>query len=524
MTRLRFALLFDGTRLEQWRLRCLEELEPHAELARVVVAPRTPAVDSAGSRLLDAYARRLEQGSLVELGEQFAAGPAPGVAGGDDAIDFVLGLGQVTVPPGLAEATRLGVWRFEHEVRAQRLPFFAEVYAGEDVTRAALVAVDGPQGTLTIEEGVFRTDKRSYGASRARIVNAIAVWPARACRRLSHGSVQLQQRTMTAGTKRRCGLARFAGKLAARRLGLAWERLFRHPQWNVGVLHRPIEALLEPGAYNDADVDWFPLDGKEGFLADPFAVLRDGHLQILCEYFDYRESRGRICALEHSAHGFSSERRDALSPPVHTSYPFLLDLPDGIYCVPETANAGEIALYRATELLGEWVKVTVLVEGFPGVDPTVFRHDGHWWLLCTRKGAQEDSELWVWHAPEVTGPWESHPLNPVKTDVRGARPAGPPFVHDGVLYRPTQDCSATYGGRTTLQRVTHLTPTEFAEEPVTVLEASARSPFPRGPHTVTPIGDVVLVDGCRTTFVPAAFRAFLAIWARSLTRRMRRSS
>jgi hypothetical protein len=116
----------------------------------------------------------------------------------------------------------------------------------------------------------------------------------------------------------------------------------------------------------------------------------------------------------------------------------------------------------------------------------------------------------------------AHALNPVQTDVRRARPGGTPFLHAGVLYRPAQDCSTSYGGRISLQRVTRLTPSEFAEETVSLLELSPEGSFPGGPHTVTPIGDVVLVDGRRTVLVPAAFRAFLAIWGSALIRRVRR--
>ena len=43
-------------------------------------------------------------------------------------------------------------------------------------------------------------------------------------------------------------------------------------------------------------------------------------------------------------------------------------------------------------------------------------------------------------------------LAAVKTDVRSARPAGTPFVYQGELYRPAQDCSRTYGGSIVIHR------------------------------------------------------------------------
>ncbi|MCP9485234.1 MAG: hypothetical protein MSC30_05210 [Gaiellaceae bacterium MAG52_C11] len=527
MEQLRFALLYDGARLERWHLGCLEELERVAELVGIVVAQESAlhAPPRPRSRLLRWYGQRLAQAAAVSVADRFAHLPASSLERG--AVDFVLRLGRVAVPAGVAERARLGLWSFEHEAEGTELPFFAEVYAGADVTRAALVAIRSGRDVSVLVEGAFRTDKRSYTASRNRIQDAITSWPARVCRRVGSGGAvdALNEAVTPAGESPAEGasLALFAARIASRRAGLAWTRLFRHPQWNVGVLRRPVQTLLTTGTYTDEEVEWFPLEGRAGFLADPFAIAREGRLHILCEYFDYRESSGRICALEYSVDGFSSQPVDALSLALHVSYPYVLDVPEGVFCVPETAAGKEVAMYRASELPGSWSKAGVILPDFAGVDPTMFRHEERWWLVCTRQGPQEDAELWVWHAPEIAGPWTPHDLNPVKTDVRGARPGGAPFVHDGTLYRPAQDCSKAYGGRITLQRVIRLTPTEFVEELAAVVEASSSSRFPLGPHTLTPIGNVVLVDGRRTIFVPVAFRAFLGIWGRAIVRRARRA-
>jgi len=535
MKRLRFALIFNGNSLERWHVSCLDQLEELAELAGVIVAAAHPSPSSRGAgSMMRSYARRVNDRSTVDVTERFAHVPrlpADSVhsPGEDRAFDFVLRLGRVTTPPEVDSAARHGVWYFEHESVGDLLPFFREVYDGEDVTRAALLAFDArANGVAILEEGYFRTEKRSYVASRDRVLDRIATWPARVCRRLlagadrDSGAPEAREIAPPRRPERPVGFLRFRAAIARRRLELAWERLFRHPQWNIGVLNVPVGALLAPGARADGEIDWFPLDDREGFLADPFGIVRDGRLHILCEYFDYREGKGHICALEYSGDGFTRELAPVLPFPQHMSYPFLVDGSDEIYCVPETSDANEVALFRAIEFPLRWSKIGVLVEDFPGIDPTVLSHDGRWWLMCTRRGAYEDVELWVWHASDLLGPWTPHAQNPVKTDVRCTRPGGSPFVQEGVLYRPTQDCSKTYGWRISVQRVLRLTPTEFAEEPVTVLEASPQSPFPHGRHTLTPVGDMVLVDGRRAVFAWPAFRAFLGIWAADLARKVRR--
>jgi hypothetical protein len=208
--------------------------------------------------------------------------------------------------------------------------------------------------------------------------------------------------------------------------------------------------------------------------------------------------------------------------PLHASYPFLVEHEGEIYCVPETSTANEIALFCALEFPRRWSKAAVLVPDFPGVDPTVFQHEGRWWLLCTRGGPLEDVELWAWHASDLLGPWTEHASNPVKTDVRGARPGGRPFVHERELYRPAQDCARRYGWRIAIQRVIELTPNDFREEQVSVLEAAPDSEFPRGRHTLTVLPGVTLIDGRRDLFVWPAFRAFLRVWASDLRSKLRR--
>ena len=534
MERLRFAVLSNGRSFARWQLDCLARLEAVADLAVVIVgqegsAPRAAPVS------LTLYARLVDPGS-IEVGAT-QLGHVPRVAVDQlgsvepGSWDFVLKLGAGPTPSGLEHLTRLGVWYFEHETRADRLPFLREVYDGVDITRAALLALRPDRSDPDVlEEGFFRTEQRSYRTSRDRVLAGIAAWPARATSRAGVGAARrLGASPPARPSSREPGRVRFllyCARVTRRRLSFAWGRLFRHPQWNIGTLDAPVGSLIVPGAYDDERIEWLPQDSREAFLADPFGIVRDGSLHVLCESFRYDESLGRVCTFEIGSDGTATTPVRAIELAGHASYPFLVEggdeSPDAIYCVPETSTADELALFRADDFPHTWSKLAVLIPGLACVDPTVFRHAGSWWLFGTRRGALEDVELWIWHAPSLLGPWTEHALNPVKTDVRSARPGGPPFHHEGALYRPAQDCSRTYGWRIALQRVTRLTATEFFEEPVAVLEASPRSSFPHGRHTLTPVGDRVLVDGRRDVFVWAALLAFLKIWGADLSGRIGR--
>jgi hypothetical protein len=267
-----------------------------------------------------------------------------------------------------------------------------------------------------------------------------------------------------------------------------------HEEWNIGIVHQPIADFLNQKI--TPQINWFPRLKKNGYLADPFAVTFNGKIKILCEEFDYDSSRGRIVCIELDENYCPSQLKPAMEFAFHTSYPYLFEHDGSIYCVPETARANEISLYEAADFPSKWVKVCTLVDGFAGSDPTLFTYEGRLWLTATGETEKDKwSRLFVWYASRLIGPWKPHEANPVKIDFRSARPAGTPFMHQGYLYRPAQDCSRTYGGRIVINRVTSLTEREFAEEEAGIVEADLNGPYPDGLHTICASGKLTLIDG-----------------------------
>ena len=516
MSRPRFALLLDGPPLAAWHAQCIAQLEPVADLV-AVARTNGPTGIGPSSAALRWYARRTARRSIAA-----AAGPAATHTADEleaDAraleLDFVLALGPGAARVGRRIEAAHGVWYFAHDRDVDLLPLFRDVYSGSPTTRVALLAERGRE-TSVLVDAHLRTERRSYARNRDLALGLAASWPARVCVRIASGAEHAQPLRAEPHTaaRDRPVLRRYVARTALRRAERAAERLFRHPQWNIGVLEAAPGEILA-GAETESRIRWFPLEGRGTFLADPFGIERDGRIDVLCERFSYRESRGHIVSASYGKDWSAEPDGIALRLPVHASYPFLLDEPDGVYCVPETARAGKVSLYRTTDFPRGWQEAAVLLDGFEGVDATVFAWQDRWWLFCTRRGAYEDVELFAWHADDLHGPWTAHRQNPIKSDVRSSRPAGPPFEVDGTLYRPAQDCSRRYGWRVAIARVSRLTPDDFDEDPVAIVEAPPGSPFPDGRHTFAVVGDVVLVDGLRRVFVAAAFTAFIRNWSRA---------
>jgi hypothetical protein len=294
-------------------------------------------------------------------------------------------------------------------------------------------------------------------------------------------------------------------RTVARRFRSLLKDLFAHEQWNIGLIRAPIHAVLS--GVHRLHIEWFDAPLRHEFVADPFGVMRDGKLTVLCEYLDQRNPRGVIVASDERGSA-ASRTAVQIGPeiPVHLSYPYLLEVDGKLLCVPETHEAREVALYELVEFPSRWRKVAVLLRDQPFVDATPFFFDGLWWLAASEVASKgKNSELHLWWAPKLEGPWTPHAQNPVKVDVRSARPGGTPFVHEGFLYRPAQDCAATYGRRIVINRVLELTPDEFREEVATAVEPDRAGPCPAGVHTLSAVGDYTLIDGKRVLFVPQEF-------------------
>lgn len=301
-------------------------------------------------------------------------------------------------------------------------------------------------------------------------------------------------------------------------LMMSWERkvrdpfvsMVRHQQWTVGLIEMPVEALFERAGRKEdlPSANWLP-ERKNRFLADPMISGRDGSLTLLAEEFDWRTGVGHIIHVK-DVDGRNSTTVDVIRTPHHLSYPYLIEDKGELYCIPESAESGRVTLYRLDRGAGAWAEHKVLIDGFPAVDSTLFEHESRWWLLCTDAEAGANEVLHAWSSDSIFGEWTPHAANPIKIDVGSARPAGPPFRHDGHLIRPAQDCSRQYGGALVFNRILKLTPDEFEEELIARLDPDAKGPYPAGLHTICSAGGTTVIDGARYTFFATEMRRAIA--------------
>ncbi len=544
--RLRIGITLPGN-VPVWQARCIEQLRAvpgvdiglvlrdHARGADSAAIPQTwmtqllrfifpRSCDRLVSAAAGTYGRTLpiekafDAPVALPLAENDGSGDDQAVRQAVSNLDVLLHLGSSDPPPWLRSLPRYGTWIFhdgDPDRSAQVPAGFWDWFERVPATGRALVALGKSPGVRAILRcGWHLCPTSSWEVALERVRGIGLEWPATACRTLLQNPRadiaermiaepdRRTRRPLTTSVLARVCLRGARTSLGRRLTGVASGSGWRQPSWGVAVVDAPIAAFLQ--GWPRSKVRWIDRPSRFAFHADPFVATWKGRRAVLTEYVEMPSGRGVIAARDIRPDGTWSQARPVLRLPIHLSYPYLFEDGGQLYCIPEAFQAGGVLLFRAAEFPDRWELAGRLLDGFPAADPTLLHHDGFYWLFCTDARNGPTRDLHLWFAPELLGPWTPHPRNPVKIDVRSARPAGTPFVHEGRLFRPAQDCSRTYGGALVFNLVRHLAPDRFEEETHSVLMPRAFDRFPHGLHHVCADGDRTLIDGKRWVInVPA---------------------
>lgn len=566
--RLRFAVLSSGSKLFHWQAKCLQalldsrlaELSVFVDLESSQLQPSQAPnglVSSRKSKFFGLYEKLATRGSqalrLVNLSELPSGAdyllcrsiPNDRVlaeCSDEDLakirsydLDFILSFVQDAIHEEILASARYGVWSFSRggDTKSNHGPVgFWEIYENDPITSATLrrSGKDRLDGVI-LYGGSFPTIQSSWTANRDQALLGAAEWPATVCRSILHGGFNCLTTQPSRPATQFChwptgwqtvkGIMRMAASLVKRHL----RELILRDQWHIGIVRAPIHAFLEPD--HKIRIEWLPVLPRTRFFADPFAIKRGTEVAILFEDFDQLASRGVISAIRSTDNGRTFSAPLTVTGGIfndghiHKSYPYLLQRDGEIFCVPEALTENEIALYRAVQFPERWERVCTLVEGIDGIDPTLFQYQERWWMFYTTLKGGSNVRLFLASAPELEGPWSTHPANPIKTDIRGARPGGTPFVHNGVLYRPAQDSTLTYGGSLAIYRVHRLTPFEYEESLFRRISPDRSGRYSSGFHTLAAAGDISVVDGKRTVAIPELLTSTIKSKIHSVLSRMR---
>lgn len=516
----RFGVFVQGRGLRHWERESVELLQASGATCLFILAPPEAAPGrSSVARVLDRLVLRIagfpaesraahesdfprHQPSMTCAVDRTAAGE-PGLSSeqrlqlSDRSLKFILFFGAGEVPKGLAGCAELGVWRFTRSSGGTMdYPFVHGLCRREDVVSFGLEQVAEHEGhRRLLLNGHFRARGERNRAVVAQVLSEANRWPLHVLKYVllndelpisadggSTDGARHHSLTLFFSLLYRDPLLHLVSKIAS---------YFVLETWNIGFARMNFPALL--AATTLSDVALLPRRELGHYLADPFILSATPELTFLAEdYDDFRVGRIVEVTVRNPFAKPAVDVKVCLESTHHLSYPFVFREEGITYCLPECHQSNAALLYRYDA--GTLTPVTDLVPGAKVIDGTILFHGGLYWLFCGLQNDNDHINLHLFFSNALHGNWSAHPLNPVKTDVRSSRSAGPIIAHQGALFRPAQDCSRSYGYGLSVNRIDCLTVTRFEETAVATIRPEAISGSCKGVHTLSFAGDLMVID------------------------------
>ncbi|MDX8289236.1 hypothetical protein SLL00_05505 [Metabacillus indicus] len=485
-----FAVVTASSKVEKWKIDCINELiKNQAELKLIIIPQKTQDTGKNAADIRDTHREVPVQ--TIDCTDKIQAMN----------LDFILDF-DGTHLHSFENTCKYGVWTFLiGDAQLNQHIGFWEITNNQPVTPVRMVMASEPDNITILKQGYFPTQKHSLSKNRDQIFSSIYTWPSIMSKALPMDDMSEKAADCSANYKAPdlFDWIKLNRRLFKNNIARLFNQLFCYEYWNVGLINLPIEKLLDEDEFS---IRWL---GKHRnvYYADPFGIEINGSIQVLMEELDYREVKGYISEMniEDVSEPKVNVNSSILRLPSHMSYPYLLNDNGRLLCIPETSEEKKTMIYSFDSKTNRWNMESVIMSDFSAVDSTVIRYENKWWLFCTRgdeKTQSHNSELHIYYSDDLFGKWKPHRQNPVKIDIRSARPAGTPFVSEGILYRPSQDCSQTYGGRIVLNKITKLSESHFDEETISSVDPRKNDLYKDGVHTLSAVNaEWTLIDGKR---------------------------
>jgi methionyl-tRNA formyltransferase len=525
--KLRFAVMTNGNVLQKWQVKCLQELlqldfvEPvliiqqkqetvkKSFFKKIASYPypnllfriykRIHKHDWQQAQELPAYLKTIEtlECTITKKGkhsEYFSVGDIEKIR--SQKPDFILRFGFNIIRGEILEVASYGVWSYHHgdeEKFRGGPPAFWEVHKNEKVCGTILQRLTNKlDGGIVLKKGYFGVTNHSYNTTLANVYNLSACFIKQVCIDLQNGVAHyLHNAPSTTNAKiytypRNGAMILFGLNKTGRKINFHWNDLFKSETWKVGILHTDA---------NDANVakhriTWYSHPAKTSYYADPFLLDENNKRYLLVEDYSYKKGKGVITSIELS----SGDTRILIDEPFHLSYPFTFTFDGKSYILPEAHESGKVILYEVNIDQNEVISKHVLLENIHAYDPTLFHYKNKWWLFVTEKETDSNTCLHVFYSENLHSGFVPHANNPVKCNIGSSRPAGSIMQNNGMLIRPSQNCTHTYGGSVVLNKIIVLNEFEFREEKNDELTPDASYGFTKGLHTLNSREGMLVLD------------------------------
>jgi glycosyltransferase involved in cell wall biosynthesis len=268
---------------------------------------------------------------------------------------------------------------------------------------------------------------------------------------------------------------------------------FKIQTYNIGIIQSSCQDILDN--LSEMKIVWLEHRFKDRFFADPFLLWQDDiNYYLLAEEFIFWEGKGKIAFLTVDKKSFSlKEKQTIIEEPYHLSYPFCEE--GGKTVLVESCAADKSYEYHLSEDRRSVLKKK-LVSNVGLIDQTRLKKDGIEWLFATDVKSPL-SQLNIFYRYKPSKCFIPLDGNPVKNDIRTARPAGRFFLYGDKLIRPVQDSENRYGYCIRLMEVLNLDMQGLVEQEIACIKSENNPPFNETFHTFNVYDNFIIVDGSR---------------------------
>lgn len=424
--------------------------------------------------------------------------------------DVIISCQERPIRGKLLSLPPLGVWSFHRnsiDETLQLTGFWESYYAKQINVMTFQRIADQHYNNVILKKGCFASDLASLTKTRDKLFFEMANWvksaliAASLSTELNHTDTDTTNHlALPSGYPTHRELLTYLFKLSLRKIKKSIHNWFYYQSWNIGIIPERIENVSNETIAKQTS--WLPELPWPLFQADPFGIEIKQQRLLFLEEYDYLKGKGELKCVTLSKKNEELSRTTidtAFSQ--HHSYPYVIHDKGKQYILPECLLSKQTSLYEVTDEQGTLKLTASLLNGLPVIDPSLVHFENRYWLFCTLASPYTDGcvSLHIFYSDSLTGPYQAHALNPVKSDVRSSRPAGAFFIKEGKLCRPAQDCSRIYGGAITILEIDKLTPTEFSEHVIDYIKPDTR--YPLGMHSMSSFGNNhTLIDGKRYVF------------------------
>lgn len=218
-----------------------------------------------------------------------------------------------------------------------------------------------------------------------------------------------------------------------------FRKLFYLNAWAIGYREITKDVSL-PSKKNKGQYSVIKLNDHM-YYADPFVFEDNEKTYLFAESMNRYRGKATISVSEYS-NGQFGKFKEVLRENFHLSYPNVFKWNNRYYMIPESSDCRQIRLYVAENFPYEWQLCSVLKDdGNLYTDNSIEIIDNHiFFITFYEKNSERYSEYYELDLEKLKL------LKPNLGDVfQNLRPAGNPFLSNGMLVRPLQDCKEYYG-------------------------------------------------------------------------------